>query len=158
MGPPCGYGVCASTGMCECSAKNSDENPRCSSAVPSSTGLIPSSVTKVRTPKRMLAPIRRLTVTVNRTNARLSAPRRLPRRRAAARRAPEPDTNADDGAAQADQPLRRLQLAMDAKPAEQVGCVRAAGGEEPAACVLAAQARRRKQPTDQRIAVAHRAQ
>ncbi|COW77584.1 Uncharacterised protein [Mycobacterium tuberculosis] len=45
------------TGIWVCSARNSDSNPRCSSAAPSSAGPIPSSVTNVRTPNCMLAPI-----------------------------------------------------------------------------------------------------
>jgi hypothetical protein len=47
---------------------------------------------------------------------------------------------------------------MDTNPAEQVSRVGTAGGKKPATGVLAAQRRRRKQPTDQRIPVAHRPQ
>src|SRR5271157_2427183 len=47
---------------------------------------------------------------------------------------------------------------MDAHPAEQIGRIRAGGRQEPAAGVSATQRRRREQPTDQRIAVAHRSQ
>jgi hypothetical protein len=52
-----------------------------------------------------------------------------------ARRTPEPDTDTDDRAAEADEPLRELHLVVDTDPAQQVGRVGTAGREEPASGV-----------------------
>ncbi|EUA40810.1 hypothetical protein I549_2110 [Mycobacterium avium subsp. avium 2285 (R)] len=70
-------------------------------------------------------------------------------------RAPQPGRDPDGGPAQADDLLRRLQLVVHAQPADQVGHVRAGGGQEPAAGVLAAQRRPGEQRTDQRVAITH---
>ena len=51
--------------------------------------------------------------------------------------------------------LRALHLVVDTHPAQQVGRVGPARGQEPAAGVLTAERRRHQQPADQRVAVAH---
>src|SRR4030081_1865220 len=75
-----------------------------------------------------------------------------------ARRAPEPDADTDDCAAEANDPLRAPHLVMDAHPAQQIGRVGAAGGKEPAAGIATTPRCRREQPADQCVAVAHRPQ
>lgn len=72
--------------------------------------------------------------------------------------APQPDADADGGAAEPDDLLRRLHLMVNAHAAQQIRRIGSARGEEPTAGVLPAQWRRHQQSADQRIAVAHRTQ